>query len=55
MHVREWVCRVDGQRRQDGVDLGVEVLVQEGVLRIGQLLGAAQKDAVLLQDRGESR
>ena len=47
VHVRERMRRVDRQRRQHRVDLGVEILVEEAVLRIGQLLRVAQPDAVL--------
>ena len=53
--VREGMGRVDRQRRQDRVDLGVEILVEELVLRVGQLLGCAEADAVLLQLRGGPR
>ena len=47
MQVRERVRRVDRQRGEDGIDLAVEVLVEEGVLGSRQLLGVADADAVL--------
>ena len=55
VQVRERVRRVDRQRRQDGVDLGVEILVEEGVLRVGQLVGVADVDAVAWPARGGAR
>ena len=53
VHVRERMRRVDGQRRQDGVDLGVEIVVEERVLGGGQLLRRAEPDAVLDQERAD--
>ena len=52
MQVRERVRRVDRQRGEDRVDLGVEVVVEEGVLGGGQLLGVADADAVLARAAG---
>ena len=46
MKVRERVRRVDRQGREDGIDLGVEVVVEEVILFGRQLLGVADENAV---------
>ena len=50
MHVRKRMRRVDGQRGQDGVDLGVEIVVEIRGLSGRQLLGRAHANAVFDQE-----
>src|SRR5262245_24105354 len=47
------MCRIDGQWRQDRINLGVEVIVEKGVLGIGQLLRRAQANPMFLKDRAD--
>ena len=43
--------RVDRQGRQDGINLGVEVLVEIEVLGVGELVGCANANPVLEEER----
>ena len=47
VHVRKRMRRVDGQRGQDRVNLGVEIIVEISGLAGRQLLGRADANAVL--------